>query len=334
MGESAVLGVVEGFAIVLMIAAVGYAAARFRLGGGTDPKPALTAVIYYITNPALMFILLAEVPVADVLGTFAPAALVTAVLCGGLYAVIARGVLRRSGVDTAVGAMSSSYVNAGNIGLPIALYAVGTATPAVSVLVAQLLVLAPAYIAMFTFMARRQDRTPGRHPSGPGALAAAPHRRPAAAVAALVRPFANPVTMGTVAGLGVALTGVKLPGVLWEPLSLLGHASVPLLLLTFGMSLYGVRPLGAVAVRADIVTATALKVLVAPLAGYAVGKWLFGLEGQDLFGVVVMSALPTAQNVYLFASQFGMKSVIARDVVFLTSFCSVPVILLVTFWLA
>lgn len=325
------LGVVEGFAIVLIIAAVGYAAAAFRLGGGSDLKPALTAVIYYITNPALMFILLAEAPVAEVLGTFAPAALVTTVCCGGLYALLARGLLRRSGADTAVGAMSSSYVNAGNIGLPIALYAVGTATPVVSVLVAQLLVVAPAYLAVFDFVSRRPHRSLRRNPSGPGAMTAAPRRRP---LAALLRPFANPVTLGTVAGLGVALTGVKLPGVLWEPLSLLGHASVPLLLLSFGMSLYGVRPFGEVAVRADIFTATLLKVLVAPLAGYAVGRWLFGLEGQDLYGVVVMSALPTAQNVYLFASQFGMKSIIARDVVFLTSFCSFPVILIITLWLA
>lgn len=47
-----------------------------------------------------------------------------------------------------------------------------------------------------------------------------------------------------------------------------------------------------------------------------------------------MSALPTAQNVFLFSHQFGMKSVIARDVVFLTSFLSFPVILLAAVLLA
>ncbi|WP_246168510.1 AEC family transporter [Arthrobacter luteolus] len=336
MGPAQVLGVVEGFTVVLIIVVVGYAAAALRLGRGKDLKPALTAVIYYITNPALMFILLAEAPVQQVLGTLAPAALATTAVCGLLYALVAKLFLRRNAADTAVGAMSASYVNAGNIGLPIALYAVGSATPVISVLVAQLLIVAPAYLALFTFTARRQALARERLAAGPGALAAPARRRrhPLAAARAVLLPFANPATIGTVAGLVVALTGVNLPTVVWEPLSLLGHASVPLLLLVFGMSLFGQRPLADGSVRADIITATMFKIVAAPLVGYAVARWVFGLEGEALFGAVVMSALPTAQNVYLFASQFGMKSVVARDVVFLTSFLSFPVILLVAFWLA
>ena len=42
--------------------------------------------------------------------------------------------------------MSASYVNAGNIGLPIAVYAIGSSAPVVSVL----LVIAPLYLALFT----------------------------------------------------------------------------------------------------------------------------------------------------------------------------------------
>ncbi|WP_342022488.1 AEC family transporter [Arthrobacter citreus] len=324
------LGVIEGFAVVLIIAAVGYAFAAIRRDRGPDPKAALTSVIYYVTNPALMFILLAEAPVEEVLRTFAPAALLIAVASGAVYAGLSFLFFRRSAADTAVGAMSASYANAGNIGLPIALYAVGSSTPVVSVLMAQLLVLAPAYLAVFSFTQRR------RAASGPGALAAGNRARvrPLAVLAAVVRPFANPVTLATLAGLALALTGLRLPAVLWEPVSLLGHASVPLLLLTFGMSLYGQNLLGTAAVRTDVLVSTAVKLLAAPLLGYAVGRWIFGLDGVDLFGVVVMSALPTAQNVYLFSHQFGMKSVIARDVVFLTSILSFPVILLAAVLLA
>lgn len=329
------LGVIEGFTLVLIIAAVGYAFAVLRRGRGADPKAALTSVIYYVTNPALMFILLAEAPVDEVLRTFAPAALLIAVAGGALYAAGSFLFFRRSAADTAVGAMSASYANAGNIGLPIALYAVGSSTPVVSVLLAQLLIVAPAYLAVFSFTQRRRSGS-GRFTSGPGALAAAPRNRarPLGVLAAVVRPFANPVTLATLAGLAAALTGFRPPGVLWEPVSLLGHASVPLLLLTFGMSLHGERPLGTAAVRTEVLAATAVKLFAAPLLGWAVGRWIFGLDGQDLFGVVVMSALPTAQNVYLFSHQFGMKSVIARDVIFLTSFLSFPVILLAALLLA
>lgn len=266
------------------------------------------------------------------LRTFAPAALLIATTCGALYAGLSFVFFRRSAADTAVGAMSSSYANAGNIGLPIALYAVGSSTPVVSVLLAQLLILAPVYIAVLSFAGRRSAAAA----SGPGALATGRRSRvrPLALLSSVVLPFANPVTLATLAGLAAAVTGFRLPPVLWEPVSLLGHASVPLLLLSFGMSLHGQRPLGTAGVRTEVLVSTAIKLVAAPLVGYAVGRWIFGLEGLNLFGVVVMSALPTAQNVFLFSHQFGMKSVIARDVVFLTSFLSFPVILLAAVLLA
>ncbi|MCG2621270.1 hypothetical protein LVY72_05005 [Arthrobacter sp. I2-34] len=64
------------------------------------------------------------------------------------------------------------------------------------------------------------------------------------------------------------------------------------------------------------------------------GRWVFGLQGVDLLGVVVMSALPSAQNVFLSSGQFPMDSVVARDVVFITSLLSFPVILAIALALA
>jgi malonate transporter and related proteins len=49
---------------------------------------------------------------------------------------------------------------------------------------------------------------------------------------------------------------------------------------------------------------------------------------------VVMAALPTAQNVFLFSGQFRMDSVVARDVVFFTSLLSFPVIAAIALALA
>ncbi|NKX54831.1 AEC family transporter [Arthrobacter mobilis] len=315
-------GVLQGFSIVLLIAGAGYLASAFRLGGGTDPQPALTQVIYYITNPALMFVLLAGTDLGAVFGVFAPAALLTAAATGLVYALLALAFFRRNAGTVAVGAMSSSYVNAGNIGLPIALYAVGSSVPVVAVLIAQLLVVAPLYIGIFSWAAERRRR----READDGA------RR--SLWRAVTAPFANPVTVATAAGLAVAASGLQLPEVLWNPVELVGHASVPLLLLVFGMSLYGQRPLGSRELVVDTLVASGVKLLLMPALGYVAGRWVFGLEGVDLFGVVAMSALPTAQNVFLFSGQFRMDSVVARDVVFFTSLLSFPVILVIAVLLA
>jgi malonate transporter and related proteins len=210
--------------------------------------------------------------------------------------------------------MASSYVNAGNIGLPIALYAVGSAAPVVSVLLAQLLVLAPLYLALFSLLTRS---------AGSGSL-----------WRAVARSVANPVTIGTALGVLLSATGLELPEVLWVPLEMLGESSVPLLLLVFGMSLHGQRPFRQRALVPDVVGATLVKLTVMPAAAWALGRFGFGLDGTELLGVVVMAALPTAQNVFLFSSQFRMPTAVVRDVVLLSSLLSFPAIALIGVLLA
>ncbi|MGB6052534.1 MAG: AEC family transporter, partial [Rhodococcus sp. (in: high G+C Gram-positive bacteria)] len=59
-----------------------------------------------------------------------------------------------------------------------------------------------------------------------------------------------------------------------------------------------------------------------------------GLEGQQLFAITVISALPTAQNVFVFASRYNRGVVLARDTAFVTTLVSVPVIAAVSLLLA
>jgi malonate transporter len=136
-------GVLLGFAIVLVLVGVGFVAAWVLPGQAHAMQRGIAPLVYYITNPALMFQLMSNADLGAVLRTYTPIALITAAATGLLYALVAGGLLRRPAGPVAAGAMASSYVNAGNIGVPIALYAVGTAAPVVSVLIAQLLVLAP-----------------------------------------------------------------------------------------------------------------------------------------------------------------------------------------------
>lgn len=303
-------GVLLGFGVVLALVAVGFGAAALLPQQAPAMQRGLTPAIYYITNPALMFVLLAETDLGAVIGVYTPIALITAAVAGAIYALVARLLMRRSAARTAVGAMASSYVNAGNIGIPIALYAVGSSAPVVSVLLAQLLVIAPLYLALFAWCSRK---TPG---SGNAPLGRT-----------LLKSIANPVTVATAAGVLLSLTNLHLPEVLWTPVEMLGNASIPLLLMLFGMSLYGQKPLSQRNVRADVALGSAVKLLLMPVVAWAVARFLFGVDGTALLGVVIMAALPTAQNVFLFSSQFGMQSTLVRDIIFLSSLLSLPAVL-------
>lgn len=329
-------GVLLGFAIVLVLVGVGFVAAWALPGEARAMQRGIAPLVYYITNPALMFLLMADADLGAVLRTYTPIALITAAATGLLYALVAGGLLRRPAGPVAAGAMASSYVNAGNIGVPIALYAVGTAAPVVSVLIAQLLVVAPVYLSVFAWCRHRAGQA-GRFAvarsddDGASADAAAdaggPDTRPLGAT--LARSLANPVTVATGLGLLAAAFSVDLPAVLGQPVEMLGHASVPLLLLLFGMSLRGQRPLGREA-RAEVVLGTVLKSLVMPALAWVVGRFLFGLDGLDLLGVVLMAALPTAQNVFLFAGHFRLATTSVRDITLVSMLLALPVSLVVT----
>jgi malonate transporter len=137
------------------------------------------------------------------------------------------------------------------------------------------------------------------------------------------------VTVATGLGLLAAVFAVDLPAVLARPVEMLGNASVPLLLLLFGMSLRGQRPMGRDA-RGEVVLGATLKVIVMPALAWAIGRFLFGLDGIDLLGVVLMAALPTAQNVFLFAGHFRLATTSVRDVTLASMLLALPVSLVIT----
>ena len=298
-------GVLAGFTIIGIVILVGYVAGRLRIGGPTAPQ-ALTQITFFVTNPALLLTVLAQADTAEIFSAYVPVAIIAALGTAGLYIAASRIWFRRPTAETAIGAMSSSYVNANNIGIPIAVYALGNATPVVPVLLLQLLVLAPTYLALL-------DLTSGQPPSVGRILS---------------QPFRNPMIIASFIGVVLSLTHLTVPDVLWEPLVLLGGAAVPLVLLTFGMSLHGNKPLSARTNRVDVIVATALKALVMPAIAYVSAAHLFHLDSEIVFGAVLMASLPTAQNVFMFASRYDRGVATARDVVLLSSIAAVPVVLL------
>lgn len=310
----AVEGVLLGFSIVAVLTGVGLATAALAKETAETIQRGLTPVVYYITNPALMVVLVSGTDVTVVAGLYTPLALMIAFITGAVFVGYSL-VLRRRAAEIAVGAMSASYVNAGNIGVPIALYMVGTTAPVVAVLLAQLLVLAPLYLAVFGWLSTRGGQRPGK-----------------SRWRTIISSVLNPTTMGVVVGAGLSLLHIDLPTFIWEPLRMVGESSIPLMLIIFGMALWRQRPFTEPAYVLDSVVATFCKTLLMPAVAWVLAGPLLGLEGSDLLGVVAMAALPTAQNVLLFGMHYAMPVSVGKDTVFTSAILSLPVIL-VAAWL-
>jgi malonate transporter len=124
----------------------------------------------------------------------------------------------------------------------------------------------------------------------------------------------------------MAAGGLELPELVLEPVGLIAALAVPAALLAYGMSLHGAPRPASGPLAGQVWLAVALKNVVQPALAYALGRWVADLDGVALLAVTVTSALPTAQNVFVYASAYGRGTVLARDVILLSTVISVPVL--------
>ena len=306
-----VLGVLAGFAVIGVVILAGFVTGRLGLLG-EHAQFVLSRLVFFVLAPCLLFTVLAEADVRELFSSRLSVSAIAAVSSFVVFALVARFVWRRAVPETVIGTLGSGYVNANNIGIPVAAYVLGDASFSAPVILAQLLLFAPVALAILDASTR-------------GAVSVR------LVLLGIVR---NPLIIGSLLGTLVAVSGVDLPDVVLEPFALIGAAAVPVVLISFGMSLSSARLLAPGSGRRDIILATVLKLAFMPVVAWAVGRFAFGLEGHDLFGVVVLAALPTAQNVFNYAQRYERGVIIARDTVLLTTVLCVPVLFVVALLLA
>lgn len=307
-------GVLEGFLVIGVVVGVGYLLGR---GGvlGEQGSRVLARAAFFVATPALLFTTLSH---ADVGAVFSSGLLVTAVtssLACLLFVPVAL-LRRRPAGETVVGSMASGYVNAGNLGIPIATYVLGDPAAVAPVLLFQLAVLTPLFTTLL-------DVVPG---DGRG-------ERPGW-VRIVFAPLRNPIAIATAAGLVVSGTGLRLPEPVTAPVELLADLAVPAMLLAFGLSLYGTRRPGTGETAGSVWIAVAIKNVAHPLIAWAFAAGVLGLSGPALLAAVVLAALPTAQNVFGYALRYERAVTLARDTALATTVTAVPVLLVVAALLA
>ena len=369
--------VVAGLAVFGAVIAVGWLLVRTR-AVPADADGVLTRVCFFAATPALLVTTLSRADLTAVLSR-STAVAVAAELAAIVSAwCLHRLVLRRPTAEATIGALASGYVNAANLGIPVAVLVLGDAATIAPILLLQLLVLTPVTFTVLDAVTRRGN--PSR-------------------LATLTVPLRNPLLWGVVAGTAANLGGVDLKkwggGYPAQGLEMLGRVAVPLMMLALGMSLAGAprplrnfvpeeaapslqgspartvqspqsarqsqEPLAAEAGseaheintaggrpprveeepahgarstsqrgagrRSDLWLAVGWKLAVMPGLAVVVGL-AAGLSGGQLLAPVVTAALPTAQNVFMYASRYGAAKDMARDAVLLTTAGFVPVVLL------
>ncbi|MFI9323887.1 AEC family transporter [Kitasatospora aureofaciens] len=279
----------SAFAPIWALTAVGYLVARAGLLG-PQAEMVLTRYVFHVAMPAALFLMIARTPLGHFANPSMLAFVVGAAVATGLGLLAGRVLFRRERGELAIGAMAAGYVNSANLGIPVTMQVVGDASFVGPVILFQILLVTPAVLAVL------DSGAAGRR-------------------ALLTLPLRNPVLLATALGALASATGLHLPAELHHSAELLGGAGVPTALVALGMSLHNRPPADGLSRRLEVGLTVAIKTLVQPLVTLLVAGPVLHLPTRQLLTVVLFSALPTAQNIYTYAREYGQGTDLARDTV-------------------
>jgi predicted permease len=277
----------------------------------------MTVFVFTFALPALLFRSSATRHVAEIadlefLGLYL-LALATITL---VTVVVGRVLFRPDLSGTGIHVIGAGLGNLGFMGLPLISGLLGqeALTPMILILTVDTLVMVPLGLAILEM---------GRSGGGDVGLVKRTWR---AARGSLF----NPLVVAIAAGIGASLLSLPLPQGVDNFLSLLGAAAGPTALFSLGASLYG-RPISEG--LGEVGCVVSLKLLVFPLIMAAIMLGLYGGDPLWAKAAILVAALPTAGNVYVIASRYGVRVTRASTVVlFSTAVASATFSLLAWIW--
>lgn len=295
----------SGFTTIWVVIGLGMLLAQLRVMD-TAGEFVLNKLSFTLGMPALMFVTLSHADVARIFSKNVIVALASVIISGGLYLVLARIRWHPHAGHSVIGAFCSCYVNANNMGLPIAAYVMKDTSWVAPILLMQQGFLQPIGLSVLDLLETRH--------SG----------RTASWISNATVPLRNPMTIGVLSGLVVNLAGFRVPQLAESTLSMLGGLAVPCMLIAYGISLR-CGPKLQMRHSSETITVSAIKLFVQPFVALAFCL-LLGVNRETALAAVVMAGLPTAQNVFVFSSRYATAEGFARDVILVTTICSIATI--------
>lgn len=270
---------------------------RYPLDSATISKISLQALTPALALHTLLTTQVTPRAMAQVAVAFLAVTAVGVLLGLGGAALLGLGAPQRRAVM-----VTGSLGNTGNMGLPIALFALGQVGFEQSVL----LFIASVVIGFFLY--------PLVYGSAGGV---------GKAVATMVR---MPVMWAMALAVVLRVLGLRLPTGVMSGVELLGSAALPMVLLALGIQL---GASGRPRITPAVLLATAIRVLVMPALSVPVGLAL-GMHGLPLQSLVLASAMPSAVNAYLFAVEMDGDVRTVGDTVTVTTLLSFLTVAFVT----
>jgi len=256
----------------------------------------VTEIIVYLGTPSLVFSSLASKPLyaGDII-----------VLSAGVLLIFTGvGLLIRlyfflTGFSSRGFALPTLFMNAGNMGIPLALFAFGQEGLQRATLMFVIITFLQYSLGIYILNGRGN----------------------------WTEIFRLPLIYAAIAGLIVNLAQVKIPELLLQPVVMLGQATIPVMLISLGYRLYQVESL-----QLGHALGGALLRIFGGFAAANIAVNLIGAEGVNRQALLLYGALPAAVINFILTEKYRQDPGLAASIVVLSTLISVLTIPIV-FWL-
>lgn len=296
---------------VFLVVGAGYAAVRFK----AFPDAGVTFLVKFATGiavPVLLFRAIYNLDLARVLEPGLLASFYTgAILSFAAGTFAARRLFgRRPGEAVAVG-FCALFSNSVLLGLPIMerAYAAAEMEAAFALI---------AFHAPFCYLVGITAMEVSRR-DGAGAVETAKR--------VFNEMFHNALTLGILAGFAANLSGIALPEPVLAAVDLIARAGLPVALFALGgvLTRYAFRAEGL-----EAATTASFSVMLHPAIAWVLATQVFQLSPEFTRAAVLIAAMPTGVNGYIFAAMYDRAVSVAASTVLLATAASV---FSITFWL-
>ena len=284
------------FTVLFPVILCAFLGALWARSGQRYDSDFVSRLVLNIGAPALILSTLSQVAIDPSL--FADIA-IACVLVSLTMALLGFVIPRLLGDDVRTYLPSFVFPNVGNMGLPVCMFAFGEQGLALALIF--FMVLSVAHFPVGILMAG------GREAGG------------------LMGIIKMPILYAIALAVLLMMSGAVLPDFLNNAVSLIGAMTIPLMLITLGVSLYSLKVSG----WGKALLYSLIRILGGLSAGLLVVWWL-DIEGVARSVVLIQSSMPVAVFNYLFAVRFDRQpDAVAGLVVVSTilSFVSLPILL-------
>ena len=284
------------FTVLFPVILCAFLGALWARSGQRYDSDFVSRLVLNIGAPALILSTLSQVAIDPSL--FADIA-IACVLVSLTMALLGFVIPRLLGDDVRTYLPSFVFPNVGNMGLPVCMFAFGEQGLALALIF--FMVLSVAHFPVGILMAG------GREAGG------------------LMGIIKMPILYVIALAVLLMMSGAVLPDFLNNAVSLIGAMTIPLMLITLGVSLYSLKVSG----WGKALLYSLIRILGGLSAGFLVVWWL-DIEGVARSVVLIQSSMPVAVFNYLFAVRFDRQpDAVAGLVVVSTllSFVSLPILL-------